>query len=135
MRIIEINALSNGAHRNQTINGRMGLPDGYAVIPEGMVLENFPFGTLTSEEIDGVMTVTSWTPGTIPEKRMSEKELAEREIKELKAKLDATDYQAIKYAEGELSEKEYEPTRVQRREWRARINELEARYGLGGGAE
>ena len=64
-----------------------------------------------------------------------EKISAQLEIAELKAKLAATDYQAIKYAEGELSEKEYEPTRVQRREWRARINELEARYELGGDTE
>jgi hypothetical protein len=132
MKIIEINALPNGAHRNQMINRKVKLPDGYALIPEGMVLENFPFGTLTAEEIDGVMTVTSWMPGAIPERKASEKELAELEIKQLKAKLDATDYQAIKYAEGELSEVEYEPTRVIRREWRARINELEARYELGG---
>lgn len=135
MRIIEINALRSGAHRNQTVFGKMKLPNGYALIPDGMVLENFPFGTLTAEEIDGVMTVTSWTPGVIPERKMSEKELAKLEIKELKAKLDATDYQAIKYAEGELSEMEYEPTRVLRRGWRARINELEARYELGGDTE
>lgn len=52
-------------------------------------------------------------------------ELAEREIEELKGKLSATDYQAIKYAEGEFSTEEYAPIREQRREWRARINELE----------
>ena len=65
MRAIEISALSNGAHRNQT--GLSVLPDGWAVIPDDMVCENFPFGEATAEEIDGVMTVTSWTPGAIPE--------------------------------------------------------------------
>lgn len=65
MRAIEIAALSNGAHRNQT--GLSVLPDGWAVIPDDMVCENFPFGDLSVEEIDGVMTVTSWIPGTMPE--------------------------------------------------------------------
>ena len=65
MRAIEISALSNGAHRNQT--GLDVLPEGWAVIPDDMVCENFPFGEVTAEEIDGVMTVTGWTPGSMPE--------------------------------------------------------------------
>ena len=65
MRVIEIAALSNGAHRNQT--GLDVLPDGWAVIPDDMVCESFPFGEVTAAEIDGVMTVTSWIPGTMPE--------------------------------------------------------------------
>ena len=65
MRAIEIAALSNGAHRNQT--GLDVLPDGWAVIPDDMVCENFPFGEVTAAEIDGVMTVTGWTPGAMPE--------------------------------------------------------------------
>lgn len=64
MRAIEIAALDNGAHRNQT--GIDVLPEGWAVIPEDMKLENFPFGAATVEEIDGVQTVASWTPGTMP---------------------------------------------------------------------
>lgn len=66
MKIIEIKSLENGAHRNQTSNMRT-VPDGWAVIPDGMEIENFPFGDVTVEEINGVMTVTSWTPGEIPE--------------------------------------------------------------------
>lgn len=66
MRIIEIKALVNGAHRNQT-SSLSKVPEGWAVIPEDMVTENFPFGKLTAEEIDGVMTVRSWIPGEIPE--------------------------------------------------------------------
>ena len=31
-----------------------------------METPNFPFGEITAEEIDGVMTVTSWVAGTIP---------------------------------------------------------------------
>jgi esterase/lipase superfamily enzyme len=48
------------------------------------------------------------------------------EINTLKSKLQATDYKAIKYAEGELSEEEYAETREQRRAWRAEINILES---------
>ena len=48
------------------------------------------------------------------------------EIAQLKKQLSDTDYKAIKYAEGQLTEEEYSPTRSQRAEWRARINELEA---------
>lgn len=47
------------------------------------------------------------------------------EIMELKQKLADTDYQAIKYAEGEISLYEYEPIKAERRYWRSRINELE----------
>lgn len=66
MRIIEIAALSNGAHNNQT-GGIDFLPPGWAVIPENMELENFPFGDVTVEEIDGIPTVTGWAPGTLPD--------------------------------------------------------------------
>ena len=43
----------------------------------------------------------------------------------LKNNLSNTDYKAIKYAEGELTEEEYEETKQQRRKWRDEINELE----------
>lgn len=53
------------------------------------------------------------------------KELAARETAELKMKLSATDYQAIKFAEGEMSASEYAPIKAERAAWRVRINELE----------
>lgn len=65
MYMLEITALDNGAHRNQTYHGV--LPDGWAVIPDDMVCENFPFGEVTVAEIEGVSTVTAWTPGIMPE--------------------------------------------------------------------
>lgn len=66
MQIIEIQALSNGARRNQ--RGEFNyIPEGWAVIPEEMETPNFPFGDIEVEEIDGVMTVTSWIAGVIPE--------------------------------------------------------------------
>lgn len=66
MQMIEIVALKNGAHRNQTYHGT--LPDGWAVIPIDMEIpETFPFVGVTTEEIDGVMTVTNMTSGVVPE--------------------------------------------------------------------
>ena len=67
MRLIKIEKFENGAHDNQTVNGDINIPRGWAVIPEEMETPNFPFGDLTAEDIDGDMTVTSWTPGVIPE--------------------------------------------------------------------
>ena len=47
-------------------------------------------------------------------------------IQQLKRKLLQTDYQAIKYAEGALTEEEYAPIKAQRQVWRDEINALEA---------
>lgn len=59
--------------------------------------------------------------------RLSEEKLAaNREIANLKSKLSETDYQAIKYAEGFISDEEYAEKKAQRQAWRDRINELEA---------
>ena len=49
-----------------------------------------------------------------------------RKINMLKQKLNATDYQAIKYAEGEMSASDYAPVKAQRKGWREEINTLEA---------
>ena len=48
-----------------------------------------------------------------------------KRIAELKALLQATDYQAIKYAEGFISEADYLPIKQARQEYRNQINELE----------
>lgn len=65
MRIIEIKASENGAHGNHTYHGV--LPEGWAIVPDSLVTENFPFGEIVVEEIDGAMTVTQWVPGVMPE--------------------------------------------------------------------
>ena len=63
MTIIEIAALENGAHRNQT-GTFAAIPDGWAVIPEGLTIpETFPFVEVSAE--GGV--VTSLIAGTVPE--------------------------------------------------------------------
>ncbi len=65
MRIIEIEILENGGHRNQNSNYTF-VPEGWAVIPEDMETPNFPFGNITVEEIEGVPTVTKWEAGVLP---------------------------------------------------------------------
>ena len=57
-------------------------------------------------------------------------ELAENEIKTLKRNLADTDYQAIKFAEGAISEEEYAPIKAQREDWRYRINYLQSYYNI-----
>lgn len=49
----------------------------------------------------------------------------QQEIATLKGYLSQTDYKAIKYAEGWITEEEYAETKAQRQAWRDRINELE----------
>jgi len=48
-----------------------------------------------------------------------------KRISELKKLLKDTDYQAIKFAEGEITAEKFEPIKAQRKAWRDEINELE----------
>lgn len=82
MKIIEIEALSNGAHRNQD-GGFDVIPSGWAVIPDDMEIpDTFPFVNIETEEVehtkesmipDGepetykAATVTKMTAGIVPE--------------------------------------------------------------------
>ena len=86
MTIIEITALSNGAHRNQT-GTFSAIPDGWAIIPDGMETPNFPFGEVEVAEFNGVMTVIKWTEGTIPEPE-PEPEPEPTELEKLRADMD-----------------------------------------------
>ena len=71
MTIIKIEPHDNGGHDNQTSSAPIPIPEGWAIIPEDMgtpeTLENYPFGEVSVETIDGVPTVTSWTPLPMPE--------------------------------------------------------------------
>ena len=63
MNIIEIVALENGAHRNQS-GGINTIPDGWAVVPENISIpDTFPFVDITVK--GGI--VTSMTAGVVPE--------------------------------------------------------------------
>ena len=56
---------------------------------------------------------------------MINRENAAERIMELKRLLTETDYKAVKYAEGEYTVEEYEPTKTARAGWRAEINVLQ----------
>lgn len=58
--------------------------------------------------------------------RQAEIDEVQRKISEIKAELSETDYQAIKYAEGFISETDYAQIKAQRQAWRDEINALEA---------
>lgn len=75
MIIIEINSLSNKAHRNQ-IGNFPQIPEGWALIPEDMIIpDTFPFVDIEVEEVTyyneseepyTMMTVTSMIAGEVP---------------------------------------------------------------------
>lgn len=63
MRIIEIQALDNGAHRNQTTTSTT-IPTGWAEIPADVAIpETFPFVDLVVEG----QRVVSMTAGVVPQ--------------------------------------------------------------------
>lgn len=67
MQMIEIAALDNGAHNNQTYHGF--LPNGWALIPvDPETLENYPFGSFDVKDVEGVpyMVAESWQAGEMP---------------------------------------------------------------------
>ena len=77
MLIIEIAALENGAHRNQTGTFRT-IPEGWAEVPSSIEIpDTFPFVNIEVE--DGV--VTSMTAGVVPEPEpMPEPEPTDTEV-------------------------------------------------------
>ena len=84
MKIIEIAALDNGAHRNQTISGAAFVPDGWAVIPDGMAIpETFPFVNI---EVDG-QTAIAMTAGIVPEPKIDLNTIKSEKVAKSKAAL------------------------------------------------
>ena len=74
--------------------------------------------------VDGKFTIKRRAP-TVEEVSRDKTQAINKEINELKKKLFDTDYKAIKYSEGWLTDEEYAEVKAQREEWRKRINELE----------
>ena len=76
--------------------------------------------------VDGKFTIKRRTP-TVEEMKADEATEINRQIRELKQKLSDTEYKAIKYSEGWLTDEEYAEVKTQREEWRSAINQLEER--------
>lgn len=83
-------------------------------------LENYE--EITAEEFEQLTYVAPHVP--------TEAELHQAEVRgqiaALKRQLAATDYQALKYAEGWISAGDYAEIKAQRQAWRDQINELES---------
>lgn len=86
------------------------------------IREYYPFYTLVIKN-DEIVDVIEDTKS---KEKFDDSTMKLQEIEELKQKLKDTDYQAIKYAEGQISDEEYTPIKAERKSWRDRINELEA---------
>lgn len=88
--------------------------------------------TISKDEVQQ-SDVNGWTyiKEQCPMKTASDiqREEWQEEIRTLKQSLAETDYKAIKYAEGVLTDEDYQATGIQRQAWRRRINELEALIG------
>lgn len=83
MRIIEIQALDNGAHRNQTTTST-AIPTGWAEIPADVAIpETFPFVDI---QVEG-NNVVSMTAGVVPEPE-PEPEPEPTETEQLRADVD-----------------------------------------------
>lgn len=83
MKIIEIQALDNGAHRNQTTTSTT-IPTGWAEIPADVAIpETFPFVDLTVEG----NKVVSMTAGVVPDPE-PEPEPEPTETEQLRADVD-----------------------------------------------
>ena len=92
MRIIEIQALENGAHRSQTC----GIcPNGYAIIPpEVEIPESFPFVDVTTTEKDGQLFVKKLKAKAVPEPE------PEEEVITVEDRLDAIETAILALMEG-----------------------------------
>lgn len=68
MWILKLESNPNGSHDDHQGDHITAPPEGWAVIPEGFsVPDTFPFVGVEAETVDGVMTVTAMTAGTVPE--------------------------------------------------------------------
>ena len=92
------------------------------------------FDNSIPEEDLEVSDINGWTylKDKCPHKtqEMIDRENAIQEITQLKKQLSDTDYKAIKFAEGQLTEEEYAPDKEQRAYWRQRINLIQQEFNL-----
>jgi hypothetical protein len=85
---------------------------------------NIPVTDVQQSDINGYYYPKELCPMKTEQDKL--KDQYRLEITQLKKQLSDTDYKAIKYAEGQISEEEYASVRAERQSYRDRINELEA---------
>ncbi|MBQ2329883.1 MAG: hypothetical protein II387_03930, partial [Oscillospiraceae bacterium] len=89
---------------------------------------SIPEEDLEVSDVDGRTYLKSKCPMKTEEDLL--KDQYRLEIQQLKKQLSDTDYKAIKFAEGQISEDEYLPIKNQRAEWRAKINQLQEDFNI-----
>lgn len=94
-----------------------------SIIPKDLETIDFPDELLEKAYNQELYTFT-YENGQIVE-HFNQANAVKDEINELKQKLIDSDYQVLKFYEGEITPEEFEPVKQQRHEWRNRINELE----------
>ena len=69
MHMICLTPVETGVYNDHKADHITAPPDGWAMIPEDFLLPaTFPrLGSIETKEVDGVMTVTAMTAGTLPE--------------------------------------------------------------------
>ncbi len=78
------------------------------------------------EELESAGDVRRFQIKEIP--APTSEQLAQREYVQLRTELSKTDYVVIKIAEGSATADEYAEQLTQRKQWRARVQELEEQY-------
>ena len=110
---------SNGRLGSYTQSAQMAYENGWDIE------HNFtPIADTQISDIDNWPWVKELCPMKTEQDKL--KDQYRLEITQLKKQLSDTDYKAIKYAEGQISESEYASVRELRQSYRDRINELEA---------
>ena len=116
----------------------------YKVYP---IYENDPYIEISQEEFNGlenrtkcfnaklnkVIEYVKTAEEVAKEEQERARQVIQLRIAELKRLLSASDYKAIKYAEGLISAEDYEETKSTRQAWRDEINALESELSEGGG--
>lgn len=87
------------------------------------IQKNYPSFEFILDENGNLIDIDINTTAIIKAKQIKE---LKAQILKLKKQLISTDYQAIKYAEGRITEEEFSPVSEQRQLWRDEINNLEA---------
>lgn len=105
--------------------------DNYFVIHDNSILAqkiraNYPDIEYVLDENENLIDVNI---KTADKEKRQKKEEYNKQIVQLKMQLRNTDYQALKFAEGQITAADYEAIKVQRQAWRDEINRLENEIG------
>ena len=102
---------------------RKAIPETYDFIFVNELPQVIPYRQVL-KVVNNALTVENLQLSAEQEKNISIMEI-NAQINALKEQLAETDYKALKFIDGEFTEKEYAPIREERKNYRIKINELE----------